>query len=71
MSFLSDSELTELTGYVQPAAQSRFLRQHGIRHIVNAINKVKVTWDAVNGEAAAKRQRPRATLDLEALQEEG
>lgn len=63
MGFLTDVELIEFTGYVQPAAQSRFLRQHGIRHVVNAINKVKVTWDAVNGEGAGKRQRQKATID--------
>ena len=68
--FLTDAEVENFTGLVQPAAQARFLRKHGIRCVVNAANKVRVTWDSVNA-GPKERHRTRATLDLEALELEG
>jgi hypothetical protein len=33
---LAPSEIQQLTGYVRPSAQVRWLRRHGWRHVVNA-----------------------------------
>jgi hypothetical protein len=60
--FLTDPELCDYTGLRQAAAQSRFLRRSGIRHIVNAANKVRLTWDAVNG-GAGKVPKGKARID--------
>lgn len=40
--FLDASELLDLTGYRQPAAQVRWLRRNGITHYVRADGQVRV-----------------------------
>lgn len=70
MGFLTDAEVCDYTGYTQAAAQSRFLRRSGIRHIVNAANKVRVTWEAING-GAGKGTKEKARVDLTAFDKAG
>jgi hypothetical protein len=45
--FLSDLEVEELTGYVQPKRQARWLQQNGFRPLINGRGKVRVPRDAV------------------------
>lgn len=40
--FLEASELLDLTGYRQPAAQVRWLRKNGVTHYVRADGQVRV-----------------------------
>jgi hypothetical protein len=47
--FLTDEQVRDYTGKLQPAAQVRVLNKHGIRHKVTDFNRVLVTWNAVNG----------------------
>jgi hypothetical protein len=35
--FLTQAEITQLTGRQRPSSQVRWLRQHGYRHTVNAL----------------------------------
>lgn len=39
---ITDKEVCELTGYIRPSAQIRWLRQHGWRFSVNALGKPMV-----------------------------
>jgi hypothetical protein len=70
VSFLTDSEIEFYTGYKQPAAQIRFLRKNGIRHVVTGTNKVRVTWEAVNNGGNAP-VRAKARVDLSVFDEGG
>lgn len=46
---LSDSDLQELSGYKQGAAQAKFLaRAYGLNVPRRPDGKVRVTWDAIN-----------------------
>jgi hypothetical protein len=45
---LTEDQLVYYTGYTQPAAQIRFLQKWGIRHVVNAAGRPRVTRDQVN-----------------------
>jgi hypothetical protein len=56
---LTDADLHDLTGYHQPKRQARVLDEHGIRYVLRADGKIRVTWEQVNqpGERG-KRQRP-------------
>jgi hypothetical protein len=47
--WLSDDELKELTGYVQPARQVRWLEQNRIKHYISRLNKVRVPPEAIAG----------------------
>ncbi len=44
---LSDADLAELTGYVQPEAQIRILREHHLQPIIRRDGRPRITWDAV------------------------
>ena len=66
MSFLTDDELTYYTGYKQAAAQVRFLQRWQVRHVVNAIGRPRVTWEAVNGS-----EKPRVRPNFAALDKAG
>jgi hypothetical protein len=65
--FLTDAELEFMSGYKQPAAQIRWLRKWRVRHVVNAFGYPRVTRSAVEGTAKTAPERPRATLNFEAL----
>lgn len=56
------SQLRFLTGYVQPAAQARWLRRHGWKFTVNALGKPVVALAEFNrhmvGGAARGSQEP-------------
>jgi hypothetical protein len=45
--FLTLEQLQELTGYVQAAAQIRWLRKNGVQHFVRSDGKPRVHEDAV------------------------
>lgn len=45
--WLSDDELADLTGYVQPSRQLRWLEENRIRHYVNRLNRARVPRDAI------------------------
>lgn len=51
MSLLSAADLQAVTGRSQPAAQIRWLRKMGVRHLVNANGRPVVTWAAINGDS--------------------
>ena len=65
--FLTNAELEFMTGYKQPAAQIRWLQKWQIRHVVNAAGYPRVTRAAVEGTEKTGPQCPRATPNLEAL----
>jgi hypothetical protein len=56
--YLTDVEVAELTGYVQPKRQARWLAQQGIKPMINARGKVRVLRDAltVNRPGRAKTE---------------
>lgn len=55
--FLSSADLRELTGYVRPSAQRRWLTRAGIPHHIRADGKPVVTREAVTGRL--ERPQPR------------
>jgi hypothetical protein len=54
MPWLSDEELQDLTGYVRPTCQARWLGDNGIKFYVNALNKVRVPRESVAGLTVGK-----------------
>lgn len=54
--WLSDDELRDLTGYMQPIRQARWLAANGIRCFVNRLGRVRVPRESF-GELAAKKRR--------------
>jgi hypothetical protein len=61
MPWLSNDELRDLTGYVRPTCQARWLGENGIKFWVNRLNQVRVPRKAVDGskeEKADKRTEP-------------
>jgi hypothetical protein len=57
MPWLSDEELRDLTGYMRPTCQARWLGDNGIKFYLNALNKVRVPREAVAGLTIAKVQK--------------
>lgn len=55
--WLSDDELRDLTGYMRPTCQMRWLTENGIKGYVNALNKVRVSRDAISAVKAAKTEK--------------
>ena len=55
---LTDADLFQLTGYVQPARQSKWLDKRGIRYFLRRDGRVSVTWEQVNHVAPAQRRGP-------------
>jgi hypothetical protein len=61
MPWLSDEELRDLTGYMRPSCQARWLGENGIKFYLNALNKVRVPRESVAGLTVgktAKRTEP-------------
>jgi len=56
MRILTDDEVATLTGHKTTTKQSQWLEQNGIRHWVNAKNKVRITDTAL--EAAQQGGAP-------------
>lgn len=59
--WLTDDELHELTGYVRPSFQERWLNEQGIKCHRNALNKIRVPRDAIavhRASVAEKRTEP-------------
>lgn len=54
MSFMTENELVEGTGYTQAAAQIRYLQRERIAHRVNARGRPVVTWAQWEGKAGGK-----------------
>lgn len=63
--FLTSQQLAELTGYVRPSAQRRWLAQNGIRFWVRADGMNAVLVDQLTGDR--KVQRPKWQPDLSAM----
>lgn len=57
MPWLSDEELRDLTGYMRPSCQARWLGENGIKFYLNAINKVRVPREAVAGLKIGKPEK--------------
>ena len=55
--FLTPEQLQELTGYVQAAAQIRWLRKNGVQHFVRSDGKPRVHEDAVRPRQAGNVPR--------------
>jgi hypothetical protein len=60
MRILTDSEVIDLTGHKQPQAQRKWLDAQGIRHWVNAANKVRIWSTALDNavQTGAKSSKP-------------
>jgi hypothetical protein len=55
--FLTPEQLQELTGYVQPAAQIRWLRKSGIQHYVRADGHPAVPLAALDPRESPAKAR--------------
>lgn len=55
--WLTDDELRDLTGYVRPTCQMRWLTNNGIKGYLNALNKVRVSRDAIAAVKAGKADK--------------
>lgn len=64
--FLNDEQLIELTGYVQPAAQIRWLRRNGLAHYVRADGHPKVAISTLQVSSPVL-QKTSLEPDLEAV----
>lgn len=62
---LTDADLVDLTGYVQPAEQARVLREAGLRPIIRRDGRPRITWEAVT------RANLNTALDPEARNDTG
>ena len=70
MRILTDDEVATLTGHKTTTKQSQWLEQNGIRHWVNAKNKVRITDTAI--EAAQQGATPTSNVpNFAALQRTG
>jgi hypothetical protein len=45
--FLTPEQVADLTGYVQPAAQIRWLRKNGVQHYVRCDGRPRVPVSAI------------------------
>jgi hypothetical protein len=55
--WLSDDELRDLTGYVQPSRQVKWLEENRIKHYVNRLNRARVPRDAIVGFKARPNEQ--------------
>jgi hypothetical protein len=55
--YLSDAEVAELTGYVQPKRQARWLSENGIRVLINGRGKVRIPRDAIAPRQKASSEK--------------
>ena len=55
--WLSDAEVIQLTGYMQPTRQARWLSENGIRCYVNGLGQVRVPRETFTGSDTAKKRR--------------
>jgi hypothetical protein len=62
--WLDDDELKDLTGYVRPTHQARWLSANAIKFYVNALNKVRVPREAIAGVVSATKQKRRTEPDF-------
>lgn len=53
--FLTDAELEDMTGLVQPAAQVRWLRKNNVHHYVRADGQVRVPRGSIERPGPADR----------------
>jgi hypothetical protein len=56
MRILTDDEVATLTGHKTTTKQSQWLEQNGIRHWVNAKNKVRITDTALEAAQQSATQ---------------
>jgi hypothetical protein len=56
--FLTGKEVCNLTGYVRPSAQIRWLQEHGWRFSVNALGKPIVALAELNRHMVGKARTP-------------
>ena len=62
--WLSEDELRDLTGYIRPSWQSKWLADNGIKFYLNALNKVRVPREAVAGIKPGKVENKRTEPDF-------
>ena len=55
--FLTKADLEELTDYIQPAAQIRWLRRNGYYVEISRLGRPRVTWTQVE-EMRRKKEQP-------------
>ncbi len=55
--WLSEEELKDLTGYVRPTCQARWLSSNGIRCFVNALGRVRVPREALADVQSGKTKK--------------
>jgi hypothetical protein len=55
--WLSDEELRDLTGYIRPSWQARWLADNGIKFYLNALNKVRVPRESIAGLKVGKPEK--------------
>ena len=55
---LTDSDLCELTGVVQPSAQRKWLEEQGIGFALRRDGKPRTTWGAVDSKFVSQRSTP-------------
>lgn len=65
--FLTVAQLQELTGYVQPAAQVRWLQKNGLRHFVRADGHPRVPAAAVTDPPAGRLTKAVFSPDFDAV----
>lgn len=54
--FLSDDQVQNLTGYVQPKRQARWLAANGIKFFRNARGQIRIPRDAVMSRVVPAKQ---------------
>jgi len=54
--WLTDAEIADLTGYVQPCRQIRWLEQNRIKHFVNRLQKPRVPRDILAKAAPTEKR---------------
>lgn len=64
---LPEQSLQELTGYVQPAAQIRWLRRHGWRFTVNGLGKPIIALSEFNRRMVGGKPVAQPDLDWSAI----
>lgn len=64
---LAPSEIQQLTGYVRPSAQVRWLRKHGYKFTVNALGRPVVFLAEANRHMVGGRAAQSQDVNLEGI----
>lgn len=66
--FLTDEQVEDLTGYVQPKRQAAWLSENGIKAYTNARGKVRVPREAIAGRLQIASKSKRTAPDFTKVQ---